>query len=300
MLRSVRSILFVLACSFLLHQSDLAAAPAARELSGPEPVGVEIRWHTDYGRAFAEARRDGKMLLLHFRDPSDRLCEGFETDTLTDPAVSSKLREYVCAKLPLDTKVTVDGNESTLLEHDVFREMLGRPGVAILDLAHRDAPYHGCVVSTFPITGQLSYTAERMAVILDLPPGTLTQRTLIYAVRIHPDRPSSTEGRIDANLVKEAESHSRYQARIRLQGHHHWSTRFHRINAKLPDGLIACEVAAESWPDEKLVEAAIECVRCWRFSSGHWSAVSAHHDFYSYDMKRGSNGIWYATGIFGG
>jgi len=302
MLRSVRSILFVLAWSLLLFlcEGDLAAAPAVREASPREAVPVEIRWHTDYGQALAEARSEGKMLLLHFCDPSDRLSEGFETDTLTDPMIASKLREYVCAKLPLDTKILIDGNESTLLDHGVFREMLGRPGIAILDFADQEAPYHGCVVSTFPITDELSYPAERMGVILDLPPGTLTQRTLIYAVRIHPESPSSTEGRIDANLVMEAESHSRYQARIRLQGHHHWSTRFRRINAKLPDGLMACEVAAESWPGEKLVEAAIECIRCWRFSSGHWSAVSAYHDFYGYDMKCGSNGIWYATGIFGG
>ena len=33
-----------------------------------------------------------------------------------------------------------------------------------------------------------------MAVILDLPPGTLTQRTLIYAVRTHPERPASADG----------------------------------------------------------------------------------------------------------
>ncbi len=296
----LRSILFVLVGSLLFCESDLAAAPAGREALPLDAVPVEIRWHTDYGQALNEARSEGKMLLLHFCDPSDRLCEAFETDTLTDPMIVSRLQDYVCAKLLLDTKISIDGDESKLLGHDVFQEMLGRPGVAILDYANREAPYHGSVVSTFPITDELSYSAERMAVILDLPPGTLTQRTLIYAVRIHPDGPLSTEGRIDVNLVMEAESHSRYQARIRLQGHHHWSTRFRRINANLPDGLMACEVAAESWPGEKLVEAAIECVRCWRFSSGHWSAVSANHDFYGYDMKRGSNGIWYATGIFGG
>jgi hypothetical protein len=138
-----------------------------------------------------------------------------------------------------------------------------------------------------------------MAVILDLPSGTLTQRTLIYAVRTHPDRPASTEGAFDVYLASEAQSHSEHQARIRLQGHHNWGHRFHRINGKLPHGLLACEVCAESWPGENLVEAAVECVRCWRLSSGHWSAVRAKHAVYAYDMKRGSNGVWYATGVFG-
>jgi hypothetical protein len=58
-------------------------------------------------------------------------------------------------------------------------------------------------------------------------------------------------------------------------------------------------VCAESWPGENLVEAAIECVRCWRLSSGHWEAVRTQHTVYGYDMKRGSNDVWYATGIFG-
>jgi hypothetical protein len=84
-----------------------------------------------------------------------------------------------------------------------------------------------------------------------------------------------------------------------LQGHHQWDTRFQRINTKLPPDTLACEVCAESWPGENLVEAAIECVRCWRFSEGHWSAVRAEHSVWGYDMKRGTNGIWYATGIFG-
>ncbi len=103
---------------------------------------------------------------------------------------------------------------------------------------------------------------------------------------------------MNATLVKEAESHSQHQARIRLQGHHQWNTRFHRINAKLPAGLTASEVCAESWAGENLVEAAVECVRCWRLSSGHWSAVRGRHRYYGYDMKRGENGVWYATGIF--
>jgi hypothetical protein len=172
--------------------------------------------------------------------------------------------------------------------------------VAILDFAHPEQETYGYVVSTFPLTGKLWYGPKQMLVILDLPPGTLTQRTLIYAVRTHPDRPASADGELDANLLKEAESHSAHQARIRVQGHHRWGARFPRISALLPRGLVAREVCAESWPGEGLVEAAVECVRCWRLSSGHWSAVRAPQRRFGYDMKRGSNGIWYATGIFGG
>lgn len=128
---------------------------------------------------------------------------------------------------------------------------------------------------------------------------TPTQRALIHAVRTHPDAPARANGTFDPVLAKEAERHSLHQARIQRQGHHNWDRRFRRINAALPDGLTAVEVCAESWPGESLAEAAAECVNSWRQSPGHWAAVSGACPVYGYDMKRGRNGIWYATGIFG-
>jgi hypothetical protein len=199
----------------------------------------------------------------------------------------------------LEATITVDGKKVKFMEHPAFQEMLGRPGIAIVDFRSSDAELRGSVASAFPITETLWYTPERMTVILDLPPGTLTQRTLIYAVRIHPERPASTDSEPSGDLLSEAQSHSQYQADIRRQGHHAWESRFHRILSRLPGGLSPREVCAESWPGENLVEAAIECVRCWRLSDGHWNAVRASNRCFGYDMKRGANGVWYATGIFG-
>jgi hypothetical protein len=213
--------------------------------------------------------------------------------------VAERLACFVRAKLPADARIQAEEGEIVLLEHAAFAEMSGRPGLAILDFAHRDAPFYGHVVSAFPLLEGRPYTADEVAVILDLPPGTRTQRTLIYAVRIHPDAPASTKGAFHPYLAEEARMHAEHQARIRRQGHHNWERRFQRINAKLPEGLLATEVCAESWPGQNLLEAAIECVRCWRLSSGHWDAVRGEHPWYGYDMKRGSNGVWYATGIFG-
>lgn len=258
------------------------------------------RWLTDYGRAYAEAERMGKMLLIYFHDNgSSSPCSRFEQQTLGDAKVIEKLADYVCLRLPVNATIISGGKQIELLKQTSFSEMLGRPGIAVVDLANKGRKHYGTVVSTFPLGGRLYYGPREMAVILTLPPGTLTQRTLIYAVRTHPEAPASASGEISGQLLNEAESHSQYQANIRVQGHHRWETRFHRINRFLPGGCSASEVCAESWPGETLVEAAIECVRCWRLSSGHWSAVRARQRVYGYDMKRGGNGIWYATGIFG-
>ncbi len=296
MYRAFRSAPLVVAVWAASFSALLAAEPAAEDNHL-----LEISWHTNYDRAMELAEARGKMLLIFFHDPQkSEQSDRFQAETLDHPTVRKGLQDYVCARLPLETKIVVEGEELALLEHKAFREMLGKPGVAILDCAHPEEKTYGYVVSTFPLTKRLWYGPKQMQVILGLPPGTLTQRTLIYAVRTHPDKPASTDGKIDPNLLKEAESHSRYQARIRRQGHHRWAARFPRINALLPGGLTAREVCAESWPGENLVEAAIECVHSWRHSSGHWSAVGGRQRLYGYDMRRGGNGIWYATGIFGG
>jgi len=265
--------------------------------SAEEPP-LKVTWHTSYREAMDEAERCNKMLFIYFCDPEGTTaCRQFKEEVLSQPQVCRKLQDYVCVELPLNAEIMVQGKPTVVLEHEAFREMLGRPGIAIVDFRSPNAPLRGAVVSTFPITEKLRYSVEQTLVILNLPPGTLTQRTLIFAVRIHPDRPAGADGEPLPELMDEAAQHAQYQAEIRLQGHHFWAVRFRRILARLPGGLSPREVCAESWPGENLVEAAIECVRCWRLSEGHWSAVRARSRFFGFDMRRGSNGVWYATGI---
>jgi hypothetical protein len=206
---------------------------------------------------------------------------------------------FVAIKLPMNSTVSSADEQKKLLDHPSFAEMRNSPGLAIIDLCEPDGPLFRQVVSVYPVSrGPIS--AEKLAVMLALPRGTLTQRTLIYAVRTHPESPASTTGHFSYVLNRETENHAWHQAHITLQGHHNWNTRFHAINAQLPGGLAAREVCAESWPGQNLLDAAEECVHSWRQSSGHWEAVSSRHVLFSYDMKRGANGVWYAVGIFAG
>lgn len=259
-----------------------------------------IRWQSDYFDAVRLATKRRQMLFVLLRTPGQcPLSDRFEKEALADPEVRFRLAQMACVKLPLDTQVPDGQRRVALIEHPAFAEMQHLPGLAIVDYASTDPRLFGQVVSVFPFLEGQIYRVEQMKAILDLPPGTLTQRTLIYAVRTHPERPASANGRFDPVLAAEAESHSEYQARILRQGHHFWESRFHRINARLPAGCLAFEVCAESWPGQGLLQGAIECVRCWRLSAGHWRSVSSPCTVYGYDMKRGANGVWYATGIFG-
>ncbi len=295
----------LLICSFLatFFLSSAVFSPTLAGWAWYETPATDgpLTWHNDYAKAMDLAERQGKMLFILFTSAGDsgNDCDNAHRRAIARPEIQEKLKKFVRLTLPLDTTIKTGGKDVTLLELPTFAEMLGRQGMAIIDFAAKNTSYRGSIVSTFPLYRGRPFTAKQIAVMLDLPPATLTQRTLIYAVRTHPERPGSADGKIREDLTSEAESHSDYQANIRLQGHHRWETRFHRIRARLPAGLTATEVCAESWPGEGLLAAAIECVHCWRLSSGHWQAVRAHHPCYGYDMKRGQNGIWYATGIFG-
>ncbi|MEK6238156.1 MAG: hypothetical protein N2C14_25870 [Planctomycetales bacterium] len=277
--------------AFVSAQDEAPEAPVEKI----EP----LPWRTDYLEALSEARDENKLLFLFFHHgPEDRSRRAFETLTLVDSHVRELLRDFVVAKTPVDAKINVDGEEIPLLQHKAFQAMQGRQGIAIVDMKHEGTEYYGRMVSAFPFSPGHYYSAAPTRVILELPAGTLTQRTMVYAVRTHPETPASTNGNWNSFLAGQAQEHSNHQAQTRIQGHQGFMERFHRIQANLRGGPSASEVVAESWEGQTLVEAAKECVRSWRQSPSHWGAVRSFQEYFGYDMKKGPDGVWYATGIF--
>ena len=291
----------------LLILGSHSYAAAAEDATG-STAGLPSRaqhapnaWCHDYHAGLERAEDRRTLALLWFYDPiAPTENDGFEQEVLSQQRISDLLNDhFIAIKLPLSATVPSAGEQIVLLDHPAFDEMNHSPGLAIVDMTEPEGPFYRQVVSVYPFAhGPIS--VEKLAVLLDLPRGSLTQRTLIFAVRTHPELPASTAGHFSQILTRETESHASHQASITLQGHHNWNARFHAINAQLPGGLAAREVCAESWPGQRLLEAAEECVHSWRQSPGHWDAVSSRHVLFGYDMKRGRNGIWYAAGIFAG
>jgi hypothetical protein len=287
--------------------------PMVREPTPAVQAPSLLAWQTDYGVAFGRAKKSQRQLLIYFYDDQpNAACRQFEAEALADPGVQRLLAKCVLLRLPLGVTTTTGTTvhpvahqvAHKMLEHESLAEMHRMPGIVIVELAHPLSPDYGYVVSQLPFQPKKYFqrtkfhSIKSVRTLLQLPTGSLTQRTMIYAVRMQHETPLSTKGRCSEDLSSEARKHSQHQASIQLQGHHNWQQRFSAINARLADDLIPIEVCAESWPNENLVEAAVECVYSWRRSAGHWKAVSAYHPEYGYDMRRGSNGIWYATGIF--
>jgi hypothetical protein len=290
---------YLLLLTICLSGISLAQASAATAADNP------LKWREDYKTAYRQAEKNERLLLIYFyRQQPTSAQQEFENITLHEPRIVERLARYELLKLPADKPVELDGEQINLLQHAAFAHMNGREGLAILDLQHKGQSYYARPVSCLPFETTVYYASsyagpQSIGVLLDLPPGTLTQRTMVYAVRMHPERPASTGGAIHPVLLDECRQHSSHQARIRRQGHHHWERRFHRIWGQL-GGQHPVEVCAESWPGKGLLAACIDCVHSWRQSSGHWNAVRSGHPAYGYDIRMGSNGIWYATGIFGG
>ena len=265
-----------------------AAATAATPIPLRPTPEAAVQRIDDYAAAL-EAARDARAMLLVSVEP-----RGADDDVVgrivERPDVQ---RRFAASGTPwVFCRLGMDGGGAALAADPGLAEMRGGAGVFVVDHAHPE--YAGRIVSILPRAAGKYYRFEpdHVAELAALPAGSLTQRSLVLAVRIHPEGPQSTSGACDPGLCAAAAAHSAHQARIHRQGHHGWESRSQQLG-----GSVA-EVCAESWPDQDLLDSCVDCVASWRQSSGHWNAVRSPQAAYGYDIRRGSNGIWYATGIF--
>ncbi|HLW68774.1 MAG TPA: hypothetical protein VKS79_25875 [Gemmataceae bacterium] len=260
----------------------------------PDPV-----WLTDYAKASQLAREQKKDLLIYFR--ADERLEA----VLADPNLRNRLAKFVLLRVPADYEV----QGKRLLNHAALAEMLGQPGLAMVSLHDKDLPTFNTAISAHPLVGSRygwvpGYGVNEVAAILDLPAdATLSQRSMIYAVSVHPERPRSVLGQPHPGILGHAQRHSLRQAAMTNQHHANIIAAAQQIATETGTPIHnQSEVVAESWGNfvggENVLEAAFSCVDAWRHSPGHWSAVAGEHRYYGYDIAKGTNGTWYATGFF--
>jgi len=277
----------------------LIAFAMQEQASAEEQIG-QLNWHTDYFKAYRQAADEKKMLFVFFHDATQpNVTEGYKNSVLAADDLQEPLTDYVRLLLPVDTTLPVaEGEEKPqqLLDHTAFKYMYKRSGIGVLDLIDDETNQYGKLISAHPFSSGRHYTTSSTKVVLDLPRGSVTQRALIYAVRIHPEGPRSADCQADPSLLSGCCSHSGTMARLEQVGHHGWGHRFQSLTAQC--GMPVKEVAAVSWGGESLIEGAKDCVASWRTSPGHWSGVAGSHALFGYDMVRSRSGKWYATGLF--
>ena len=269
-------------------------APAAI----PAPAPTTAGWHADYDSAARQAVAEKKDLVVYFQK------KGELDGVFEDEGVRGLLAKFACLRVSADYQL--EGKR--LLDHPVFSEMMGSPGLAVVCFRDPNAPQYREAISVHPFVSSRyswapSYGVEEVKTILNLPDGTLSQRSMIYAVSVHPERPRSILAKCHRAFLGHAERHSRVQASQARQHHANIIAASYQLSSETGEGAgNASEVVAESWGNfvggENVLEASFSCVDAWRHSPGHWGAVSRMHRFCGYDIARGANGTWYATGIF--
>ena len=272
----------------------LVIALFVSSLAAARPVAAQgVQRVDDYAAALAAARETGAMLLVSVEpgpDAADVVGTHLDRADVQERFARSGTPWVFCR--------AVGPAAATLVADPALAEMRRGPGVCVIDHAHPE--WDGRVVSILPRSPGKYYRFQTAHIdeLAALPPGSLTQRSMILAVRLHPEQPQSTAGTCDPTLCREAAAHSGHQAAIRRQGHHGWGTRSQRIVGALGGAGSASEVCAESWENQDLLDSCVDCVASWRQSPGHWRSVSSPQAAYGYDIRRGGNGIWYGTGIF--
>ncbi|HEX6960557.1 MAG TPA: hypothetical protein VF175_01720 [Lacipirellula sp.] len=277
-------------------KQDAAKTKPAAKPQKPSTVSVGgLEWRTDYNAAYRAAKKNKRMLLINFLGAGSQ--QQSADQYMAQQNMINRLARVERARVSVHDVITVNGQPQRLGSFPAFAELQNGPGFVLIDLQHVGQPYYGRPVNILPFASGKYYRWENshLHVALDLPPGTLTQRTMIWAVRIHPENPASTYGIHHPTLSQGAASHSAYQASIGVQGHHHFESRYGGLTAA---GGEVSEVVAESWPGQNLIDSCIDCVDSWRHSPGHWRGVAGRHRAFGFDIRRGRNGIWYGTGIF--
>jgi len=280
-------------CCFLIATAWAGLACLTPAVAAP-PAAATVLRADDYAAALTAAREADAMLLVSVEsDPGDA------ADIVGSHLERADVQErFAASGTPWVFCRVAGAAAATLMADPALTQMRRGPGVFVIDHAHPE--WDGRVVSILPRTPGKYYRFHPTHVdaLAALPAGSLTQRSMVLAVRIHPESPQSTIGACDPMLCQEAAAHSGHQAAIRRQGHHGWDARSQRVAGALGGAGGASEVCAESWEHQDLLDSCIDCVASWRQSSGHWRSVSNPQAAYGYDIRQGGNGIWYATGIF--
>jgi hypothetical protein len=222
----------------------------------------------EYARAVIQAKAEAKAIVINFGQP-----------------FVSEARDHVVITIPTDYTFRHPETKTTakLITYSHLSGLQEQPGVGVID--YRNAETFGQVITAIP---QKHCTKDKLRVLQDLPDGTITQRTLVWAFMIHPQQPGSVRASPDKQLFKFCERHSQTQADTNRQFH---SSGWIEIGKS--------EIVAESWPwNKEICDAAVDCVWSWSQSPGHWRAASSSRwSAYGFDIKQ-SHEKWYATGVF--
>lgn len=266
---------------------------------------------------FTESWKDGQYA---------RLCEQAEKESgllvlLIDPAETNRYEDvkfdFIRKAFERSTLGNVTGAEAAaLLKDGRFHWMWERAGLAVLDF--RNDAEERLKKSLIRYLPHELIDERKVRILAGIPAGlTLTQSTMTFAVREHPEA-HSADGTPSLNLMKIAEKNSAREAEnyLRIYGpnKNYGAANYYGGGHYNQGHGYETEVGGWAWsiaerPENKcMVKAAMSGVRVyeWIYSGqkhGHWGAVCQRWNYFGWDMQYvrlpdGRDGKWFITGDF--
>ncbi len=269
--------------------------------TAPQKTVGDRQWHGDYLAAYQQAINDKKMLVMLFHDASNPDLSETRTSGFGAGELQESLDKYVRVSLPINfVAPSADPNapRTRLLEHRSFRHLRDRAGVAIVDLTDAQGPNYGRVVSALPLPSDGRYSPEVLGTLLQLPSGSIGQRSIVLAVRTGVSGDNFTLGDPKAELHQLANRNARLMAQAEQAGSYDQVARVTAIRESFGDDIRIGELYFASEGPATVQEAAIQAVSKWMQSPEERRTLEGRSFAYGIELFQSpSSQRWFATCI---
>ncbi|MBI1311588.1 hypothetical protein GC176_09800 [bacterium] len=283
------------------NPSPVAESPGTESLASERPATAELAsdWSTDYVAAYQQAIAERRFLIMLFRNPAGTPGDGVSLADLPTTADLGRLSETVRVVVPTTMPVPglSSGTASRLLDHRSFRHLQGEAGVAIVDLTRTDSPNFGRVVSAFPGATDRTSIVAALKPAQSLPAGTISQRSLLLALRTSSENSAFADQTFDPQLNDLANRNSRYMAHLDQTGLFEADERRAAVRERFGENARLRELVFATDAATTIQSAASQAVEHWR-SSGELSDNLRETDITAFGLElfqSPTTNHWFAT-----
>lgn len=270
-----------------------------------EKPSEELAWHRDYLTAYVEAAQQKRYLLMLFHEDNLQVEAPFSS-AMFAPSMRPMLEQFSRVELPLDVTVprNADSGEAEkqsdvpelLLQHRSFRHLGVRPGLAIVDLTDPESANYARVVSVIPVPKAGAFSDREVMIALDLPTGSISQRTLLFMIRSTVPDSSLSMREFSPQLVELAHRSCRYMAHAGQLGSFDEDFRQNRIRETFGPQAELKQLLYATESEVTIHVAALQAVESWIESSETFDVLNGPAQAMGMDMFQASeSGRWYVT-----
>lgn len=271
---------------------------AAGEPPEPAPattVGI-LSWEQDYLTAYKAATELRKPLLIVFRDTVDPESINSPSTGLAVPDLVPLLDSFVRLALPSNTTIPGQAGGTLLLEHRAFRHLNIHPGIAIVDLTDPESSWYGRVVSALPQPPNGRYSPELVRPLLQLPSGTVTHRSLLFALQNATPQSQFASLESTTTLNRLADRNCRFMAQYGQAGAFDASNRRAAVSTEFGETAQVRELFFASDDRQTIQDAAALAVEAWVRNPDDFRSLNGIVDGYGLEMFQSpESGRWFAT-----